>query len=484
LAERVTRRRLIGGAAVAGAAAALPAAAGARSTRPLKKVDVVVIGAGLAGLSAARELVRRGKSVVVLEARDRVGGRTLNHDLGGGKVTEAGGQFVGPTQNHIIALADQLGVKRFPGYGDGKNVYIADGERQLYGGDVPPDKTGLADLANLVVSFDSMAKQVPLDKPWTAPDADLWDSQSVETWIRAHSVNTKRAIELVDLFFNSAFGGTAADASLLFALAQIAGFGDEDNAGTLERGIGGKGGAQDSRFVGGSQLVSIKMARQLGARVKLSSPVRRIEHSGGSVAVTTDTRVFKGRHAIVAVPPQLAAEIDWHPLLPRYHDALRRRMPMGTLMKVEAVYDKPFWRADGLSGQALKIGGAPAEMFDNTPPEGKPGVLMGFLGGAAWRKYAQVSAGTRRQAMLEGFAEAYGPAALKPKDYFEQDWTAERWSRGGPVSVLGTGVLTSFGRWLTEPWGRVHWAGTETATFWNGYMDGAVSSGLRAAAEL
>jgi monoamine oxidase len=172
LADGLTRRRLIGGAAVAGAAAALPAtASAAKPRRPLKKVDVVVVGAGLAGLTAARELVRKGKSVVVLEARGRVGGRTLNHDLGGGRVTEAGGQFVGPTQNHIIALADQLGVKRFPGYGPGKNVYIADGNKQLYDGDVPPDPVGLADLANLVVSFDSMSKQVPLDKPWTAPSA-------------------------------------------------------------------------------------------------------------------------------------------------------------------------------------------------------------------------------------------------------------------------------------------------------------------------
>jgi monoamine oxidase len=218
--------------------------------------------------------------------------------------------------------------------------------------------------------------------------------------------------------------------------------------------------------------------------VKLNSPARRIEQKGGGVTVVTDTRSYRGKYAIVAVPPQLAAEIDWDPLLPRYQDALRRRMPMGTLMKVEAIYDEPFWRKDGLSGQALKIGGAPAEMFDNTPPDGTPGVLMGFLGAAAWRKYATASPAARRQAMLEGFAEAYGSPALNPKDYFEQDWTAERWSRGGPVSVLGTGTLTSFGQWLTEPWGRVHWAGTETATFWNGYMDGAVRSGERAAAEL
>ena len=232
--QTISRRRFVGGVIATGAAAAVPdTAIAARkhhkrkrgsSSSPTRRVDVAIVGGGLAGLTAARDLVKAGKSVVLLEARDRVGGRTLNHDLGGGQVVEAGGQFVGPTQDRILALAGEVGVKTFPGYGPGDNVYIADGRAQRYTGDIPPDLLGLADVALLVTRLDQLAAQVPVDEPWNAPDARSYDSQTVETWVRANSVNTERAIQLVELFFNSAFGGRAMDASALFALSQIAGF--------------------------------------------------------------------------------------------------------------------------------------------------------------------------------------------------------------------------------------------------------------------
>jgi monoamine oxidase len=485
-AGRLTRRRLLGTALAGGAASALPAAAARAqtATTTVRQADTVVIGAGLAGLTAARELVKAGRSVLLLEARDRVGGRTLNRSLGSGKLTEVGGQFVGPTQNRIIALADELGVKRFPGYNPGQSVYIANGLVSRYDGDIPPDPLGLPDLAQAVTRLDDMSKRVPVDAPWEAADKVAWDAQTIETWLRGNTVNAQRAVELFDLFFNSAYGGHAADASLLFTLAQIAGFGDERNPGTIERGIGGKGGAQDSRFVGGSQLVSLLAAQQLGGRVVLSAPVRRIAQSATGVTVVSDACTVKAARAIVAIPPPLAVEIDWQPLLPAHHDALRRRMPLGTLAKCFAVYDAPFWRQDGLSGMALKLGGTVKEMFDNSPPDGSPGVLMGFLGGPSWRTWFARPDADRRAAVLADFAQAFGPKALAPKAYFEQDWTAERWTRGGPVSVLGTGTLSDFGAALSRPFGRVHWAGTETAGYWNGYMDGAVRSGERAAQEV
>jgi monoamine oxidase len=483
---RVTRRRLLGTAIAGGAASALPGATAraASATASVKQADFVVIGAGLAGLTAARNLVKAGRSVVVLEARDRVGGRTLNHNLGAGKVTEVGGQFVGPTQNRIIALADELGVKQFPGYNPGQSVYIANGLKLRYDGDLPPDPTGLADVVQTIARLDDMSTRVPVDAPWEAPDKVAWDAQTIESWLRANSANAQRTVELFDLFFNSAIGGHAADTSLLFTLAQIAGFGDERNPGTVERGIGGKGGAQDSRFVGGSQIVSQRAAQALGARVVLSAPVRRIEQTATGVTVTSDACTVKAGRAIVAIPPPLAVGIDWAPLLPPRHDALRRRMPLGTLAKVFAVYDEPFWRKDGLSGMALKIGGTVKEMFDNSPPDGSPGVLMGFLGGPSWRTWFARSDAERRAAVLADFADAFGPKALMPRTYFEQDWTGEAWTRGGPVSVMGTGTMSDFGAMLCQPFGRVHWAGTETATYWNGYMDGAVRSGERAAQEV
>jgi monoamine oxidase len=424
---------------------------------------------------------------VVLEARDRVGGRILNHELGPthpGKITEVGGQFVGPTQNRILALADEVGVERFPGLVPGQSVYIADGRVQRYDGDIPLDPLALPDLAQLVARLDEMAGRVPVDAPWTARDGGTWDAQTLETWVRANTVNQQRAVELVNLFLNSAFGGAAGDASLLFTLAQIAGFGDERNAGTLERGISGPGGAQESRLVGGSQLIAIRAAERLGRRIVLSSPVRRVEQTSGGVTVVSERRTFQARTVIVAVPPALATAIEWAPLLPPEQDALRRRMPAGTLAKCFAVYDEPFWRKDGLNGMALKINGTVKEMFDNSPPDGSPGVLMGFRGGPSWRRWAQHPLAERRDAVLADFAQAFGPRALAPTDYFEQDWTAEAWSRGGPCSVMGTGTMTDFGPALARPFGRVHWAGTETSAYWNGYMDGAVRSGERAAVEV
>ncbi|MEA2483596.1 MAG: monoamine oxidase [Thermoleophilaceae bacterium] len=480
----LNRRRFLAASAVTTAGAVLPGVAEAKSRKKrTKRADVVVVGAGLAGLAAARAVAAAGHSVVVLEARKRVGGRTLNHDLGGGKVVEVGGQFVGPTQDRILNFADQLGVARFPTYATGESVYIADGHATRYTGDVPPDPQALPDLAVLITRLDLMAAQVPVDAPWTAPSAGDWDRQTAETWVRANSANADRTLALVNLFFNSAYGGKASDVSFLYVLAQIAGFGDAQNPGTLERGIGTRGGAQDSRLVGGSQLISIKAAKSLGRRVVLGAPVKRIDQHGSSVTVTSTRGSWKAKRVIVATPPQHAAEIEWAPLLPVQHDALRRRMPFGTLMKCHAVYDEPFWRKDGLSGMALKIDGVAPEIFDNSPPDGSPGILMAFHGGHQWRAYAG-RADDRRTAILATFAEAFGPQALKPRAYFEQDWTTERWSRGGPVSQLSPGTVTDFLPVLTQPFRNVHWAGTETATYWNGYMDGAVSSGERAAKEV
>ena len=483
---------MLGAGAVGGAGLMLARGAEARAAEAATDdaptaVDVVVVGAGLAGLTTARKLVAAGRSVVVLEARNRVGGRTLNHDLGGGDVTEAGGQYVGPTQNHALALAQELGVATYPGYNPGESVYVADGRAQRYTGDIPPDLLALPDLAQMILRLDQMATKVPIDAPWTTPDAEQLDGMTVETWIKSNTINSTRVLALVNLFLSPALGSRASDTSLLFLLATIAGYGDEDTPGTLERGIGSKDAAQDARLVGGTQRLSLLMAQQLGGRVVLSAPVKAIDQSGdGGVVVTVaDGRAWRGTRAVVAIPPPLAVEIEWTPLLPAEHDALRRRMVLGTLAKCEAIYSEPFWRKDGLNGQALKLGDAavPA-MFDNTPPDGFPGVLMGFMGGRSWRKYQTASPADRRAAVLEDFAEAFGPKARSPIDYFEQDWVEERWTRGAPTSVLGPGTLTGFGAKLTEPVGAVHWAGTETAGYWNGYMDGAISSGKRAAAEV
>jgi monoamine oxidase len=486
----VSRRGfLAGGAATAGGVlvpAAAASSASAKKRAPKKRTaDVIVVGAGLAGLSAARSLVAAGHSVALLEARDRVGGRTLNHKLPNGTAVEIGGEFVGPTQDKVLALISELGLSTFNAYQNLKSAYTnAQGQTSYYTGDLPSaGATGIVDLAVLVTQLDNLASQVPVDAPWSWSEAAEYDYQTADSWVRANAPDPDTAIDLVNLFFDSAYGGIAAEVSMLYVLAQIAGFGDAKNVGTIERGISSQGGAQNSRVTGGSQIISIRAAQELGKRVVLNAPVQRIDQGPRSVEVYSEAGTWKGKYVIVATPPQLAAEISWTPLMPPLLDAMRRRMTLGTLMKIHAVYETPFWREDPGVWMALKVGGVVPEMFDNTPPEGTPGVLMGFHGGHSWRQYANNPVG-RRAGALADFAQAFGERCLNPIDYFEQDWTSEQYSRGCPVSVVAPGVVTEFLPNLTVPFLRTHWAGTETATYWNGYMDGAISSGQRAAGEV
>lgn len=449
-----------------------------------RRADVVVVGAGLAGLTCARSLAAQGKDVVVLEARDRVGGRTINHDLGDGQVVEAGGQFVGPTKDHVLGLAADLGVATYDATVPGDSVYVHGARAKRFTGDIPPDYLALPDMGLAMARIARLLPQVPVHAPWKAAKARDWDGLTLETWLGRTGV-TSGALDLVNVFLSRAYGGEARDASLLFSLWYIATFGNETTPGTLERGIGQRGGAQESRFVGGSQLLSLRMAEELDGRVVLAAPVRRIEQVGGSVLVSSDAGSWSCDRVVVAVPPVLAARIAWDPLLPAEQDALLSRLPFGTLMKCEAVYDEAFWRSEGLSGMGVLRDGSPIRsMFDNTPPTGGPGVLMGFLGGREWRRWAHRPPRERRGAVLRCFAKVVGPRAYETRDYVEQDWAAEEWTRGGPTSVAAPGVLTDLGPWLGRPHGRAHFAGAELSPYWNGFMDGAVRSGRTAAQEV
>jgi monoamine oxidase len=271
---------------------------------------------------------------------------------------------------------------------------------------------------------------------------------------------------------------------LLFTLFYIAASGNERNPGTFERNFNTRGGAQEQRFIGGSGLLVRRMRLALGKRVILRSPVRQIRQGPRSTTVISDRINVKAKRVIVAIPPALTGRIDFRPDLPAEREALQQRLPQGTLGKVAAVYDRPFWRDKGLTGAALHLDAPVNAIFDDSPPDGSPGVLFGFVGGDSHRAFFPRAAADRRAAALQAFADCFGAEALRPREYFETNWPAERWSRGGPVGIAGPGVYTALGPALRRPVGRVHWAGTETSTYWNGYMDGAVRSGERAAREV
>lgn len=389
----------------------------------------------------------------------------------------------------MLALAQSLGVGTFKVYDEGNDVYIApDGRRILYSdtgptGTAPPDPTILVELATVAGKLDTMASKVPVDAPWNSPNAAAYDAQTLQSFVEANTV-TNGFRQIVPLATRPIFGAEPGELSLLFTLFYIAASGDEQNVGTFERNFDTRGGAQESRFTGGSQEIAFRIAKALGRRVHLRRPVRRIDQDRSGVTVHADGLTVHGRRAIIAVPPTLAGRIDYHPILPFQRDQLTQRYGQGTLTKVAAVYPTPFWRAKGLTGQGLSATGLLSATFDDSPPGGRPGVVFGFVGGNQARLYATLPPAERRGRILAELAALFGNEARKPTAFFETAWSGEQWTRGCPVGIPGLGTLTAYGPYLRAPQGRLHWAGTETSTYWNGYMDGAVRSGERAAAEV
>ena len=481
----ITRRGLLGGAVVGAAVAALPKRARAAG----RVADVIVVGAGLAGLTAAREVYRAGRSVIVLEARDRVGGRTFSQTLPDGNYVELGGMFTGPTQDRIQALATAVGVGTFPTYNSGNNVFYGPRGRLEYPGNTPlgtapPDPVVAPDIVLAVTQLDQMAASVPVDQPWTASSADDWDRQTLDAWLRASTSGGSEFMAVVSAATEAIFGGEPRELSLLYTLFYIAASGNEQNVGTFERNFNTAGGAQERRFVGGAWTIAQRVATELGQSVRLSTPVTRIVQEPTRLTVYVGRKKYRAQRVIVAIPPTLAGRIAYDPPLPALRDQLTQRMPQGTLMKFEATYPTPFWRAAGLSGQTVSELGPAKVTFDVSPQDGSKGILMAFIGGHDARVWGDRPASERRAAVLQNFANYFGSHALNPTDVVEFNWSGETWNRGCPVALVGPGTLIDFGSALRVPVDRIHWAGTETSTYWNGYMDGAVRSGERAAAEV
>jgi monoamine oxidase len=489
----ISRRRLLGSGAAAGAGALLAGASSAEvaaaksagtSTKRLK-ADVCVVGGGFAGLSAAKALVEGGKSVVVLEARDRVGGRSWSFPIKGATdVANMGATFVGPTQHEMIALCKEMGISLFPTYSTGKLLWYENGKGTPYTGTIPPasDPLAVVELGEVVLpAFEKMAATVPIDAPWDAPNAEAWDAETVASWAKENTIRPGTA-QLLDLAVNAVLSVQSRDVSLLYMLWY------SNSAGGLQALIGnaGTGAGQDFRVSGGTQSVAIALAKRLGVgkRVLLEHAVRKIVQTDSGITVEADQATVEAKHVIVAIAPHLAGRIVYDPPLPGQRDQLTQRLPIGSLIKTIAVYDTPFWREDGLNGQVTSVEGAVDACFDASPESGTPGVMLGFIDGDQARLLSDQSEAVRQAAALESYVNYFGPKAAYPREYFDMPWERQIYTRGCPVGISAPGVLTRYGKALRDPIGRIHWAGTETATVWAGYMDGAIQSGKRAAAEI
>lgn len=448
-----------------------------------RTVDVVIIGAGVSGLTAARRLAQAGRSVVVLEAGDRVGGRAMNIDIADGVITEGGGQWIGPGQDRVLALIDELGLDTFKTYVEGKSIYHRNGTSKRYDGTIPPlSPVAIADFAQLQLRLERMAKTVPLDAPWTARNARKWDDTTFGHWLDANALTDE-----AKMLFTVAFSVTNAEdphcTSLLVQLARIKG------NGGIEHIVNVTGGAQESRVVGGTVRIAQRMADDLSTAVVLDSPVTEIRQNDDGVHVISARVEVHASRVIVAMSPADATRIRFAPELPTRRTMLQRRWSSGTESKLAAVYDRPFWREQGLNGQAVTDLPVAHYVVDNSPPDGSVGVLLTFMGtagsgsGQHWSDELLDDPVARRRAVLADLTALFGPQAANPTGYFEKEWTNEPWI-SGCVGSRAPGLLTQYTDADRRPVGRIHWAGTETATVNQGYFDGAVIAAERAAAEV
>jgi monoamine oxidase len=445
------------------------------------EADVCVVGAGYAGLTAALRVAQAGRSVLVLEARDRVGGRVWTDVLPDGTPIDRGGAWLGPGQDRLYALAAEMRVGTYPTFAAGDHLLLKDGGKHRYRGLIPSGLGwfALTSLGLAIKRLDAMARSIPLDAPWTAPGASALDARTITSWLESPlNVPSRTARTLLGITATELFTSDPSEVSLLHLLFHL------HSAGGFARQTSIEGGVQQDRMVGGMQTIADRIAERLSDAVRFAAPVREIRHGGAAVDVVADRVSVRARRAIVAIPPTLSGHIRYEPKLPAARALLLQRLPAGSSWKIALVYDEPFWRSDGLSGQSLAVGSPLAITIDACGAATPPGILNTFACGPHARALGRLAPAERRERVIDEMRTRFGPKAAEVREYVEQDWAEEEWTRGCFMAHYAPGVLTQLGHVLREPVGRIHWAGTETSPVMNGFIDGAVRSGERAAHEV
>ncbi|WP_173922910.1 NAD(P)/FAD-dependent oxidoreductase [Agromyces sp. Marseille-P2726] len=450
--------------------------------------DVVIVGAGASGLTVATRLKDAGRSVIVLEARDRVGGR-LWTDVIDGAMLEIGGQWVSPDQDALIETLDELGLETYPRYRDGVNVYIGpDGEVKKFEGQIfPVPPATEQEILTLIEKLDALVAEIDPDRPWDHPDAKDLDEISFARWLETQT-DDEEARENVGMFIAGAMLTKPAHAfSALQALLMAASAGSFSNLVDADFIL-------DRRVVGGLQQLPLRLAERLGGAVRLGQPVRivrwtqpadeRPDAPGPRVVAVTDTFEVHTRHAVLAVPPILIDRISFEPPLPRRQHQLHQHLSMGFVIKVHAVYETPFWRGAGLSGTAFSPYELVHEAYDNTNHDDPRGTLVGFVADEAADEVFQLSSEHRKARILESLSRYFGDQALHPLVYYESDWGSEEWTRGAYAASFDMGGLARYGRFLREPVGPIHFSCSDIAGKGYQHVDGAIRVGREVADEI
>jgi len=441
------------------------------------EADVVIVGAGLSGMIAALRVLEAGLTPLVLEADERVGGRILTEEVLPGVPVELGAQWIGDTHDRMFRLAAELGVETFSQYDEGETSYELDGSgvlrenafHQRYA-------TELAELERVLRRLDELAAEVPVEAPWLAPRADEWDVITAGTWYDAQGLSPV-ARTLLEICTVGILAVPTVEVSFLHLLFTI-----QTCGVTSELFVESEGGAQTTRFIGGTGEIPRRLAALITDHIVLDVPVQTIEHTADSVTVhCRGGLVARGRRVIVAISPTLAGRILYDPPLPGVRDQLTQRLPNGSAMKAFFVYDEPFWRADGFNGQVISDVGPAGMSNDTCIPGDDHGVILMFLEGDAARTFGRLPEDERRTALTAELVRHFGSKAAKPELYVDGEWSDRQWTRGCYNANHGPHVWTTYGPALAAPIGVIHWASTDTATYWSAYMEGAVDAGERAA---
>lgn len=446
--------------------------------------DVVIIGAGPAGLTAARRLSQTGKTVAVLEARDRVGGRTWSDTIDG-SFLEIGGQWIAPEQTAIQDLAAELGLELFQRHRDGDSVFIdKEGNRHRFTGDFPVKPETLEEMRKLRAELTRLSLEVDPAAPWEHPRAAEYDEITFDAWLRTQSDDAEARL----IIGNFISGAMLTKPKHSFSLLQAIFFGA--SAGSFENLVD-EDILLDKRVVGGMQSVSIRIAEELGSEnVFLDNPVRELhwedtaEGAPATVTAITDHLRVSARHAILAVPPNLYSRIQYVPALPRIQQIAHQHHSMGLVIKVHASYDRPFWREQGLSGTGFGYYNVVQDIYDNTNHRDERGTLVGFIVEHDAEKVWALPEDERRETILNSLAEYLGDEARNPLAFYLSDFGAEEWTRGAYGTSYDLGGLSRWGATQNQPVGPIFFASSDIQGFGYQHVDGAVRIGQDTAARI